>query len=176
LVPRVFNKGIPFKMTTQFHIPPSVSKLYLSWFGVGYCPVAPGTAGSAVTLPLAYLLLYLYQPYVVIILSLLLIVPSLFLTSVLDTEDHDPSWIVIDEVSGQLLTIGLAALFFAPDFILYALSFISFRYFDIVKPWPISIIDQKLKTMFGVILDDLIAAVYGAATVIIIKNLIEIIA
>ena len=155
-------------MKINFQVSDLLAKLYFSWFGIGYCPVAPGTAGSAAALPFTYLLLTICSPYVVILISLLLVLPGYFFTTTLSSENHDPSWIVIDEVAGQMLTIGLVAIILTPNLYLYLLSFICFRCFDIFKPWPISIIDQEMKTMSGVMLDDLIAGIYAAITVIII--------
>lgn len=70
----------------------------------------------------------------------------------------DPGWIVIDEVAGQWLTLLVAPL----DPLCYALAFLIFRTFDILKPWPISWADRRLHGGLGIMLDDLMAAVYAA--------------
>ena len=75
-------------------------------------------------------------------------------------EEKDPQIIVIDEVVGQ----GLVLLFAPITPLAYFLGFILFRLFDIFKPWPIYIIDKKMKGALGIMLDDVIAGMYGAIT------------
>jgi phosphatidylglycerophosphatase A len=67
----------------------------------------------------------------------------------------DPSEVVIDEVAGQLLALALVP----PDWLSYALGFLFFRVFDILKPGPIGWADRKIKGGLGVMLDDVIAGV-----------------
>jgi phosphatidylglycerophosphatase A len=69
----------------------------------------------------------------------------------------DPGAIVIDEVAGQWLVLLAAAL----DPLSYALAFLLFRIFDIWKPWPVSWVDRRLTGGLGIMLDDLLAAVYA---------------
>ena len=88
-----------------------------------------------------------------------------------DTKQDDPKEVVVDEVVGQLLTITLT-IFVGPllwynsistqliDFVVaYAMPFILFRLFDILKPWPINYIDQNMKTGLGIMLDDVLASI-----------------
>jgi phosphatidylglycerophosphatase A len=108
------------------------------------------------------------------------------------TNSEDPKEVVIDEVVGQMLTIVLvffSALFaneshlvkyFSPltinIILLFILPFCLFRFFDILKPWPINWFDKNIKGSIGVMLDDLLAAIF--ATVVqyaIIFVLIDII-
>ena len=70
---------------------------------------------------------------------------------------HDPPAIVIDEVVGQWLTLALLPL----DPLIYALGFLLFRVLDVVKPWPANFIDRAVTGGFGVMLDDVVAAVYA---------------
>ena len=70
----------------------------------------------------------------------------------------DPGWIVIDEVAGQWLALLPAPL----DPLFYALGFLLFRIFDIWKPWPIRWADRNMHGGLGIMLDDLLAAVYAA--------------
>lgn len=95
-------------------------------------------------------------------------------------EQNDPKEIVIDEVVGQMLVIILCApsIIFAKylkivsvmgveifDFMtLFALPFVLFRFFDIIKPWPISWIDKNVKGGLGIMLDDVIAALFASVT------------
>lgn len=136
-----------------------LQKLFLSFFGIGFLPKAPGTWGSLATLPLLYLfsrlpLLYSYGIF------FLLLVLSLAITHHVQKKlkTFDPSWIVIDEVLGMI-----TAWFFYPEwnplwiFLLFAL----FRFFDIVKVWPANWVDKNLKNGAGTILDDIISGLYA---------------
>ena len=70
----------------------------------------------------------------------------------------DAPEIVVDEVAGQWLTLAVVP----PELFLYLAGFILFRIADIVKPWPASLVDRKMKSGFGVMLDDVVAAVYAS--------------
>lgn len=134
--------------------------LFLSWFGCGKSPKAPGTIGSLGTLPLIYLLGY----YQVNIIYIWLFIIILYTAAVLITQNiqqkfhlHDPQWIVIDEVIGMLITWS-----FAPSLQwkhLFA-CFLLFRVFDIIKVWPASYFD-RLHHGIGTITDDVVSALYA---------------
>jgi phosphatidylglycerophosphatase A len=93
---------------------------------------------------------------------------------------EDPKEIVIDEVAGQLLTMILCMpsaimLFFLFNgsvkqifLIWYLPSFVLFRLFDILKPWPINVIDRKVKKGLGVMLDDVVAAIFASVTTYVV--------
>jgi len=124
-------------------------------FGSGLLPKAPGTFGTLVAIPL-YLLLVLYASesiYIIATSSGLIL--GFFLcertTRVLGVQDHPG--IVWDEIIGFLITM----LFIIPDPISILLGFVLFRIFDILKPWPISVIDSRIKGGVGVMLDDVLA-------------------
>ena len=133
-----------------------------TFFGSGLSPVAPGTVGSLAALPLAYLLLS------VPVGQAMLVIGALFLMGVWASnaieaalEQHDASLIVIDEVVGQCLVVTLLDVFLrgAVDTnLLLLLSFIGFRLFDIIKPWPVGWVDRKIGDGVGVMLDDVVAA------------------
>lgn len=133
-----------------------------TFFGSGLSPVAPGTAGSLAALPLAYGLLSTptwVAPFVITVLFFMGVWVSNVIESVL--EQHDASLIVIDEVVGQCLVVVLLDIFLGglvqwPS--LLALSFIGFRLFDIVKPWPVGWVDRRVEGGLGVMLDDVVAA------------------
>ena len=128
-------------------------------FGSGLINIAPGTWGSIVTL----ILFTIAETFINNLLSLLVIVfffLIVFLMSCLvasnDADIKDDSRIVSDEMGGMLLTLYLISLI-SDEIFGYLIGFALFRFFDIVKPWPISYVDQNLKNGFGVFLDDLIA-------------------
>jgi len=136
--------------------------LVATFFGSGLSPVAPGTVGSLAALPLAYFLLS------VPVGQAMLVIGALFLMGVwasnaieAELEQHDASLIVIDEVVGQCLVVTLLDVFLrgAVDTnLLLLLSFIGFRLFDIIKPWPVGWVDRKIGDGVGVMLDDVVAA------------------
>lgn len=140
-----------------------------SFFGAGYFPVASGTFGSLVTLPLAFAAAYFFGA-----LGIAVLVPIVFFIGTFATKEilkhtkHDPSLIVIDEVAGQLLTFLPVACFLKGNFslsalILYGVGFLLFRFFDIVKIQPAKWADEKVNNAWGVMLDDIFAGVYAAA-------------
>ena len=155
------------------------SHLFATIFGIGLLPIAPGTWGS-----LFGLILFLYVGVYLSISQelfyfLLLFIISLsfvvcyFATKGLDANEKDQKSIVIDELAGVWLSFTpVAGVIMMKEFLIYSfLAFILFRIFDIWKPYPINIVDKGMKNYFGVILDDLIAGIYAAITVILISYL-----
>lgn len=142
-------------------------------YGIGLVRKAPGTAGSLVAAAMAYAMLSLPHGTsllaVGVILSTILGSRTATLYMAQQKSDHDPKEIVIDEVAGQWLTYALCQLClmlrgmpFALSPTLIAFGFILFRIFDILKPWPISVADARVKGGFGVMFDDLLAAIPAA--------------
>jgi phosphatidylglycerophosphatase A len=131
-----------------------------SFFGVGFFPVAPGTAASLVVLLAYKFLLYrLAWPFLVGIL-LLLLVAGTYASTVYAAElgQEDPRRIVVDEAAGQLLVF----LFVPPTWLNLGLAFFLFRFFDIVKPFPISRA-ESLPGGWGIMADDVAAGLAGKA-------------
>ena len=134
--------------------------LLATWFGAGLSPRAPGTMGSLAALPFAWLIAtYLGS------LGLAVGVALVFIAGVWASGRYakargiaDPGAVVIDEVAGQWLTLILVP----PSLTGYAIGFALFRAFDIIKPWPISVLDRKIKGGLGVMLDDLAAGVLAS--------------
>jgi phosphatidylglycerophosphatase A len=127
--------------------------------GVGYAPIAPGTAGSAVGIA-AYLLTRAWSAPAQI--ALLLVVTAVGIWASTEGARHfqkkDPGHVVVDEVAGQLLTLLLTGAGWAGA----AIGFLVFRLFDIVKPWPANRL-EALPEGLGVMADDLMVGVYGCA-------------
>lgn len=125
-------------------------------FGSGLLPWAPGTWGTLVAVPL-YLLLS-HTPWTVyLLITLLALSLGIWVSDKVSKElgIHDYKGIVWDEVVGYLLTM-----FLAPTGIVWIiLGFFLFRLFDIWKPFPISLIDQKVGYGLGIMLDDVAAAI-----------------
>lgn len=130
-----------------------------TWFGSGLSPKAPGTFGTLAGLPFAWLLEELGGPNLLLIGALLLLFIGAAVSEKFMEENggmHDPGAIVVDEVMGIWLL--MAAL--PHTWQGYVAGFIIFRIFDVLKPWPISYFDKHIKGGFGVMFDDLLAAIY----------------
>lgn len=129
-------------------------------FGVGVIPFAPGTFGTLLAIP--FYLLMSDMPFgLYATLTGLFILLSIVICHVAAREInvHDHPGMVLDEVVGYLLTM-LAA---PPGWLWVIVGFVLFRIFDIWKPWPIGWVDRKVSGGFGIVLDDLLAAVYSLA-------------
>ena len=126
-------------------------------FGSGLAPRAPGTCGTLVAVPLAWWLTSLpVGAYAGVVLAAFTIGIAIcgHTTRRLGVADHPA--IVWDEIVGYLA----ALLWLPPIWWVFAAAFVLFRIFDIAKPWPIGVADRCLKGGFGIMADDLLAAVY----------------
>lgn len=135
--------------------------LILSWFGSGYSPKAPGTAGSLAALPFAWGIAETWGASVLIIAGLLAALIGWASAAATPAAQKDPGWVVIDEVAGQWLTLAVVP----PNLLLYGIGFCAFRFFDILKPWPIRTLERTIPGALGVMVDDLAAAVYAGVVV-----------
>lgn len=135
--------------------------LLATWFGSGLLPWLPGTWGSLAALPFAWLLHMAGGPLALGLASAVVFALGWWAAEVYVTRAgiDDPGAIVVDEVVGQWLVL----LLLPRDLWLYALAFIAFRVFDIAKPWPVRWADRYIKGGLGVMLDDVLAALYGLA-------------
>lgn len=149
-----------------------MDKLFMSLasgFGVGYLPIAPGTWGSLLALPIHFLLIKLSPPNYFIALGIILVVAIISAGSAEKIMDFkDPGVVVIDEVIGMLITlIG------APNKpLIWLAGFLIFRFFDIAKPFPIRLIDQRINGGIGIVMDDVLAGIYSLILLQIIIRLI----
>ena len=124
----------------------------------GYLPKAPGTWGSLVGLAIFFLLHNLSVPvYLAATAAIFLI--GLFAAGEAEKimDRKDPGLVVIDEIAGMLVTMIAAPA--AP--LIMVLGFILFRIFDILKPFPIRLIDQRIHGGLGIMLDDIVAGLYS---------------
>jgi phosphatidylglycerophosphatase A len=155
---------------------PSLKKpeiLFLSFFGVGFLPKAPGTFGSLATLPFLYLFGRFHPPFFFFIpFIVILIGASSFIADYVqrDLEVHDPQWIVIDEVIGMSITWLFSTSYSLPHLLL---QFVLFRFFDIVKIWPASFFDSKVSHGAGTILDDVVSGLYAGMIYLLIASFIK---
>ena len=144
---------------------------FLSYFGTGYSPKAPGTVGSLATLPLIYLFSVLNLSFTqVLIFTIILFILACFSAHHIQEKFgvHDPGWIVIDEVVGMLVTW----LFIFPEVSWRGLTlvFILFRIFDIIKIFPANWLDKNIKNGAGTIIDDVASALYAGFLLLLVKN------
>lgn len=137
-------------------------------FGSGLFPKAPGTAGTLVAVPLAFILRDLDLPVFLALTAVLFIVGVWLCGRTADDLGvHDHSGIVWDEIVGYLVTVA-----WVPREGLWLVAgFVLFRLFDIWKPWPISTLDRRVKGGFGIMLDDLLAGLVAAAVLFIFQRI-----
>ena len=141
--------------------------LLATGFGTGFSPIMPGTVGTLVAFPLFWLARIWLNPVAILILAAVLFIAAVPVCQVAAHYFglHDASQIVIDEIVAMLLILCVI-----PEFWIWQLAaFVVFRFFDIVKPFPINFIDQHLSNSLGVMLDDIMAAVYTILCLLFIK-------
>ncbi len=143
-------------------------KLISTWWLSGTVKKMPGTVGSLASYPIVPVILSNRILGAAIIFLLFLI----GLWSIGNYIKHyktscDPKEVVIDEVVGQLLTILLVSILLSQEMNCSSLllRFFSFRFFDIIKTWPINLIDKNTKGPLGIMLDDVIAAILACVLI-----------
>ena len=157
-----------------------INVLISTFFGNGYISKIPGTFTSLSTLIILYILFEVFQfknlNYILILFSITFFYSFYaVMDSETEFESKDPRQIVIDEVLGQAMPLILIVylssknLINIPVEIYYFLSFIFFRFFDIVKPFPVSYFDKQHKNFFGIIMDDIMAGLYTMIIIYLIS-------
>jgi phosphatidylglycerophosphatase A len=128
-------------------------------FGSGLAPKMPGTFGTLAALPLVVLLSYYVSFSVYLIATILLSIVGVWICgrTADDMGVHDDSSIVWDEVAGMLVTMLAVPLSWQTLLI----GFMLFRFFDILKPWPISYLDRHVHGGFGIMIDDVLAGLFA---------------
>ena len=150
--------------------------LFVTMLGLGKIKFIPGTFGSLATTIILYYLFHILNisPNIILIGLIMIFVYSFYAVSnhIKNCENKDPSEIIIDEFLGQSIPIYLYEISHGTTkdggeaIIYYALFFILFRYFDIMKPFPVSFFDKNFKNSFGVIMDDICAGLYVVLTLV----------
>ena len=153
-----------------------INTLFVTMFGLGKAPKIPGTFGSFATITILYIFFHIFELSSKTILSILIIIFifSFFAVSmhIKDKENKDPKEIIIDEFIGQSIPIYLYEISHGTQkssdeaIIVYFLCFVLFRFFDIIKPFPVSFFDKNFKNSFGVVMDDVFAGFYVVLTLI----------
>lgn len=135
-------------------------------FGSGLSPVAPGTAGTLLTVPLVYLLQQqTFLVYTLVTMFVLITGSWVCGYAAKKLQVHDHSGIVYDEVAGFLITMSLAP----AGWEWMLAGFVFFRFFDAVKPWPISWFDKNVHGGFGIMLDDVIAGIISLCCLLLLE-------
>ena len=127
--------------------------------GIGYAPLMPGTLGTLAAVPLAYAVMGQGTKALWLTTAAVTAVGTWAAGRYCAlTGKHDNQRVVIDEVAGYLLTLSLVP----RTGVNLALAFAVFRLLDIAKPWPIRLVDRRVRGGFGVMADDLLAGLIGA--------------
>ncbi len=157
-----------------------INVLISTFFGYGYLTKIPGTVASAVTTIFIYIA-YEILDYTNLKFSIVFFAILFFYSfyAVRDAESEfekkDPGQIVIDEVLGQwmplilLLYLNQTGKLSIQVEYYYIISFFSFRFFDIFKPFPVSYFDKNFKNYFGIIMDDIMAGFYTMLVIYLIS-------
>ena len=161
----------------------TLNTLFVTMFGLGKVPKIPGTFGSLATVVVLFLFFHVFNISSNIILIGLIIIFIYSFSAVAlhikNNENKDPKEVVIDEFIGQSIPIYLYEISHGIEknpneaIIFYGICFVLFRYFDIMKPFPVSFFDKNFKNSFGVIMDDVCAGFYVVLSLIcfmVLKN------
>jgi phosphatidylglycerophosphatase A len=150
---------------------PAGAFLIATWFGCGYAPKAPGTAGSLAALLIAIALDWYggYGRWTLLLLTALLLAPGIWSAGVVAkrTNQPDPQIVVVDEVIGQWITLAGAATF---NWKTYLAAFVLFRLLDMWKPAPARQF-ENFPGGWGIVADDVMAGVYGALAIFVLDHL-----
>ena len=130
--------------------------------GIGKLPFAPGTWGSATALILFIVLSHYVN---MLIVGSIVILFSIWICerASIGLDDKDHKSIVIDELAGMWIALYPAIFYDTRDerVVFVILAFLLFRFFDILKPYPISYVDKNIKGGIGIVLDDIIAGFFA---------------
>jgi len=163
----------------------SFNSLFVTMFGLGKIKFIPGTFGSLATTIILFYLFHILNisSNIILIVLIIIFIYSFFAVAshIKNSVNKDPGEIIIDEFLGQSIPIYLYEISHGTTkesgeaLIYYSIFFILFRYFDIIKPFPVSFFDKNFKNSFGVIMDDICAGLYVVLSMVcfmIIKSYI----
>ena len=135
-------------------------------FGSGLAKKAPGTFGTLAAVPI-YMVLIQANSLIYGAVTIISSVVGIWICGIAADRlgEHDFGGIVWDEIAGFLITMWFVSFTWQNLF----LGFVLFRIFDIIKPWPIKWIDQKVSGGFGIMLDDVIAGLFAGLVLVVIN-------
>ena len=146
------------------------NSLFVTMLGLGKIKFIPGTIGSLATVITLYVIFHILNVtsnFVLLGLVIIFIYSFPAVSSYIkDNKNKDPGEIIIDELIGQSIPIFAYEISHGTEkssdeaIIFYCVCFVLFRFFDIVKPFPVSFFDKNFKNSFGVIMDDVCAGLY----------------
>lgn len=147
----------------------TLQKLFLTFFGAGLSPKAPGTVGTLASLPVGLAILYYIGMETLFMVTLAITIIGIFEINKYEHETgiHDHQQIVIDEAAGMWLSLMIAHStaitmnYPYVEILAIVFSFAAFRLFDIWKPSTIGWIDREIKGGLGVMMDDVLAGIAG---------------
>ncbi len=135
-----------------------IIKFLASGFYTGYFPVASGTIGSLVGILACFLIQDIsFTSYAIV--TILILIAGIYISGEAEKiyQAKDCSYIVIDEIAGIFFTF----LYLPMDISFLIAGFLAFRFFDILKPFPIRLIDEKIEGGWGIMFDDVLAGIYA---------------
>ena len=148
----------------------NLNKYFVTMFGLGKFKKIPGTIASFTTTVILFLYFHIFdfpKNFFLIFLVIVTIYGFIAVANYIKSKKNkDPKEIVIDEFIGQSIPIYLYEIShgtersFEDSFYFYIIMFMTFRVFDIIKPFPVSYFDKNFKNSFGVIMDDIVAGLY----------------
>ena len=152
------------------------NSLLVTMLGLGKIKFIPGTFGSLATSIFLYCLFHILNisSNIILIGLIIIFIYSFYAVSsyIENNENKDPGEIIIDEFLGQSIPIYLYEISHGitknanEAIVYYLLFFLLFRYFDIMKPFPVNFFDKNFKNSFGVIMDDICAGFYVVLTLV----------
>ena len=148
-----------------------LTKIFTTFFYLGYTPIAPGTIGSIAAIIIWWFFLNINFLYFLTFFLLYVLFALIFTQLYLNKEKKDdPSEIICDEVVGQLIPLFIISS--TNDIYLILIAFVSFRIFDIYKLYPANYA-ETIPGAYGVIMDDVVAGIYALIVVFIFKYLLS---
>ena len=153
-----------------------LNTLFVTMFGLGKIKIIPGTFGSLATIIILYIFFHVLNlsPNIILLCLIIIFIYSFSAVTryIKNNDNKDPREIIIDEFIGQSIPIYLYEISHGTEksaneaVIFYLVCFVLFRFFDIIKPFPVSFFDKNFKNSFGVIMDDVCAGFYVVLSLI----------
>ena len=154
----------------------NINTLFVTMFCLGRIPKIPGTFGSLATVILLYIFFHILNlsPGKIFLFLIIVFIFSFIAVAahIKDNENKDPKEVIIDEFIGQSIPIYLYEISHGTEkssndaIFFYGVCFVLFRFFDIIKPFPVNFFDKNFKNSFGVIMDDVCAGFYVVLSLI----------
>jgi len=146
----------------------STARFLAAGLGSGWVPVAPGTFGSLAALVAAWFMVHAWGTVSLWFGWFVLLPVACWSTYVVlsGEQESDPAWIVVDEWLGQWLTLLIAFVVLPANPLVFVLAFAGFRFFDILKPGPIKVIEHTGPAWWSIHADDILAGIFAGLTLL----------